>query len=633
MSTVAPLRFGGRADAALEWACATGCRDLALDPGEPARVGLLVRWRWAGRGPHPLARPHPPVQVADVYRHTRHAVLTVPRDWLLDPRASDILLDQAESLALAAPVSFGQSPPTSVAAGQAFAGVRQRRGLAHAQGEVLLGLIDAQLPLALPWLYPQGAGRVLRFWNQDDHAAGQSPAAGFGYGKELVAGDPEAGLPGPDDIRNDQACHAQLGRTDLRRRTSHGAAVLDVLAGPLPVRSRVPASRDSLHGGDGTATLPPSRHVATDVAATAPLVLVQFPQRAVDDASGAWLNRHALDGLHYILEAAGSPHRFERVVVNLSWGPQTGPRDGTQLLETAIDELVERETRQGRRRLEVVLPAGNTWSARAHAQFDARTGHAGLVWCVPPDLRRPGALELWWPAQAPTCPALTVRAPDGSIVRCTGPGLHLTSGSAWGVVLQTAGTRWMARLAVGPTFRQGPGLRAPHGRWTVQVGSIACEGLVHVSVARTDANVGGRHRGHVSWLWDPLDQRWRQTGGEHRRQPAPAGAAVSGDATLQGLSTGSRTRVAGGWRLSDGQPAPYTASGAATARGGPDLALPTEESVALSGLRAGAVRPGSTVRFAGTSLAAPQHARQLASGGPPEAVQPAQDPRLGWRRD
>lgn len=629
MPTVAALRFGGRADAALEWACATNFRDLALDPGPDARVGLLVRWTPPGHGEHPLASAPGVVHAADVYRDTRHAVLTVPRDWLLHDPASDAFLARAEALALAAPVAFVDRSPAPVAVHQPFGGEGRPSG--QVQGRVLLGLIDAQLPLALPWLYPQGVGRVLRFWNQDEPAAGRPPAHGFGYGQELVAGDPVAGLPGPGDIGNDQACHARLGRTDLRRRTSHGAAVLDALAGPLPVRSRVPASRDTLNGGDGSATWPPSRAVPGDAGATAPLVLVQFPQRALDDASGAWLNRHALDALHFILLSADAAGSFERVVVNLSWGPQTGPQDGHHLLESAIDELVLREQGRGRP-LEVVLPAGNTWSARAHARFGARYGHTGLVWCVPPDLRRPGALELWWPAPCEPCPSLTVRAPDGTALVCSQAGVHKARGGAWGVVLQRQSGRWMARVAVAPTFRHGPGARAPHGRWTVTVDGLDCEGLVHVSLARTDANLGGRHRGHVSWLWDPLDQRWRQTGGEHRRQPAPAGAAVSGEATLQGLASGRWTRVAGGWRLSDGQAAPYTASGAVTARGGPDLALPTDESVALAGLRVGAIRPGSTVRLAGTSLAAPQVARLLASGAAlPPASQP-KHPRLGRQR-
>src|SRR4030095_13755021 len=104
------------------------------------------------------------------------------------------------------------------------------------------------------------------------------------------------------------------------------------------------------------------------------------------DSSGRWLARHALDGLHYIVESAGP--ETTGIVVNMSWGPQTGPHDGTALLEEAIDELVDSH-QASPCPLEVVLPAGNTYSARAHGVVPIREGCRDVQWIVPPDGKTP----------------------------------------------------------------------------------------------------------------------------------------------------------------------------------------------------------------------------------------------------
>jgi len=46
-----------------------------------------------------------------------------------------------------------------------------------------------------------------------------------------------------------------------------------------------------------------------------------------------------LDGINYILSFA-DPAKTERVIINLSYGPTTGPHDGTAALEAALWALV-----------------------------------------------------------------------------------------------------------------------------------------------------------------------------------------------------------------------------------------------------------------------------------------------------
>ena len=55
------------------------------------------------------------------------------------------------------------------------------------------------------------------------------------------------------------------------------------------------------------------------------------------------------------------------VVVNLSYGPTTGPHDGTAVLEEALNALVTHyDGTQGKPKLEIVLPAGNAYLSEGH---------------------------------------------------------------------------------------------------------------------------------------------------------------------------------------------------------------------------------------------------------------------------
>jgi hypothetical protein len=70
--------------------------------------------------------------------------------------------------------------------------------------------------------------------------------------------------------------------------------------------------------------------------------------------------------------------------------------------------------------------------------------------------------------------------------------------------------------------------------------------------------------------------------------------------------------VAGGYILADARKSTYSSEGPARhgLRVGPDFVLPCDESYALEGMRAGGNRSGAVFRLTGTSVAAPQLARQ-----------------------
>jgi hypothetical protein len=105
------------------------------------------------------------------------------------------------------------------------------------------------------------------------------------------------------------------------------------------------------------------------------------------------------------------------------------------------------------------------------------------------------------------------------------------------------------------------------------------------------------------------------------------GSLISGMGTLNGIATaidlnappqGQRVHVAGGDILANARKAPYASAGPARGhprplRIGPDFAMFCDESYALQGVRAGGSRSGAVFRLIGTSAAAPQLARLIAS--------------------
>jgi hypothetical protein len=585
-----PLQFDGKADAYLEWAVRTGFANFHQAAHE---TGLL--WQRSG-----------------VISTT-----TLPTD----PQAmtAAILRPEVQRVELATPVQGND-------AGTNLPGL----GIGSFEGELILGAIDDGCPFARQGLRGgDGASRVLSLWDQNPI---QSVATGTRYGRIWTSTDLNGGT-----TEEDMASYERLGMKNLRRRATHGAHVMDLMAGPMPSSSRVSPSRMTLEGGDGSAQWPPGWERPHDDASKAPIFFVQLPEEAVEDPTGRWLGRHVLDGMDFIIDNAlalwngfAGP---KRLVVNLSWGPQTGPHDGSSLLERAFDDRFAKCNAEGIE-LHFTLPAGNSHEARAHAQFSLSVGCQGLIWQVVPDARTPQFLEVWWPQDTPLQEVdIEVHSPDGQHLRFHGASLPLGQRgaavnphhNAWGITVVPHGRRFMALLALAPSRRSGCADAPTHGRWRINVGKVSVDSdrLVHVYVARNSANMGARRRSPDGYLFDP---RYEET--RHGRWPRvePPDSQVRREGTLNGVATGAKPTVAGGYVLSvktsvntslnTDPAAPYSSSGPATHRErNPDWALPSDESPFLRGVLASGVREGSAVRLTGTSTAAPQLARKLANDG------------------
>jgi hypothetical protein len=518
--------------------------------------------------------------------------------------------------------------------------------------ELLIGVLDDGCPFAAAQFLTTLADnsvstRVRGIWDQNrdklpaavsgNRAFGQEPID-FQFGLEYLrdlATPPATNQVGLNEWINlhsmsshaidEDGCYSDAGFTGLARRASHGAHVMDVFAGRIPTSSRIgpPAERRD----------PPSWIPATDAASSADVVFVQFSDECIRDATGVWLKAYVVEGIHYILSFA-DPAITKKVVVNLSYGPTTGPHDSTHELEEALTELVTRfDGTQGKPKLEVVLPAGNTYFSEGHVLFTRLTAkdpdHVEWTWRLPPDNSVHCFAEIWMETAAAGSVSVTLTPPSGYPVYAPAPPstAPIPPASIDLPLVQGSSTMW--RLVVESTMAAPEA--SEHGDWKIKIAGIGVNAHVHAYVARSDPNMGARTQAKRSYF---VDHDWnskhsaeadcKYSNGEFDN----TGSLIQRLGTLNGIATGSHAsvHVAGGFMLANARKSPYSSAGPARdgplpPRVGPDFVLPCDESHTLAGIRAGGNRSGAAFRLTGTSAAAPQLARHVAD--PP--IPPAHD--------
>jgi hypothetical protein len=483
-----------------------------------------------------------------------------------------------------------------------------------------------QTPNKLPVQVDDGAGKACLF--------GQEPAD-FLYGLEFARSfKVPTGVPrqmGLDEwirlhstagLIDEDGCYADAGFKNLASRQSHGGHVMDVFAGRIPTSSRIGPSQPGQDRRD-----PPSWKIGTDPACKADVVFVQFPENCIRDATGVWLKAYVLDGIRFILSHA-HPTKTKNVVINLSYGPTTGPHDGTAELEAAMTALTaEFNGTTKKPKLEIVLAAGNAYLSEGHIVFSRSTStqpdYVEWTWRIPPDNTALCFAEIWMKNNDANGVTVTLTSPGGATSSSTtgptappyGDPLPPYTG-AYAPLVWGNSTVWL--LAVEPTIARS-GLVPEHGDWTIEVDGVGVKAEVHAYVARSDPNMGVRTGARRSYFVDP---KWEQTrsaeatckyiDGEFDK----TGSLIDRDGTLNGIATAnvSSLHVAGGYILSNGRKSSYSSAGPSRggSRIGPDFVLPCDESYALGGIRAGGNRSGAVFRLTGTSAAAPQLARHVA---------------------
>ena len=407
---------------------------------------------------------------------------------------------------------------------------------------------------------------------------------------------------------------------NLLSRQSHGAHVMDILAGLMPVSSRVGPS------SPGDPRDPPTWKPAADDASSADLVFVQFSQECINDATGVWLKDYVVHGINYILSFADS-NITERVIINLSYGPTTGPHDGTAVLEQAMTALVTKfDGITTKPKLEIVLAAGNSYTSESHVRFQRTTSaqprHVEWIWRLPPDNTALCFAEVWVDSAHAGKISVSLKSPTGHVIKATSPP---GTASVGGPMVWGTHTMWL--VAVDPTVAENSPC-ADHGDYTIKVEHVGLGAEVHAYVARTDPNMGVRTGAKRSYF---IDRRWEKnhsaeaSNNYHDGELDKTGSLVQRMGTLNAIATteeNTPVHVAGGFVRSNSRKSTYSSAGPARRgplkrRHGPDFVLPCDESPALAGIRARGNRSGTIFRMVGTSTAAPQMARKLANNSPP----------------
>ncbi len=481
----------------------------------------------------------------------------------------------------------------------------------------VLGLIDNGLSFAnanfLTRADAPGKARTAYYWRQDRQGAGSTPVA-MGYGHEITAADIDRvmkrltfhGLVDEAAVYQ----HFQMGMP-FDKQAHHGTHVMDLACGPRTLQSRV--------GGPDT---PPSWAYADDDASRATLVAVQLDFNTVKDPSGGSVNAQVLDGLMYILSRCDAK---AKVTVNISWGTLGGPHDGSSVLEAAMDQLIA--LRSGH--LQVVLPAGNSYQSRMHANKTLASGESLVLhWHCQPGDSTQNFLELWLPPDA-----------EGLDIEVTPAGhepmapLRIGQAGMWvnpagkplaaliyprQVATGERGT--CALLATAATFSfDGTQPTAPSGAWQVRLTNRARDKVTFDAYIERDDDLANLHTGARQSYFD--DRHYDTSGNpgafvDHPDNPT----AIRRSGNFNSIATGRHTVTVGGTRLSDGSWARYSPRKPDPDRTRPQrpgvvkvpaTEAPSDENQALQGVPAASTRSGGVVRLRGTSDAAPQEARRV----------------------
>lgn len=481
----------------------------------------------------------------------------------------------------------------------------------------VLGLIDNGLAFAnsnfLTRRGTPGQARTAYYWRQDRKGTGRTPAA-MGYGHEINAAEMNLAMKRLtfNGMVDEAAVYQyfQMGMP-FEKQANHGTHVMDLACGPRTLAAQT-----------GSPDAPPSWTFADDDASRATLVAVQLDFDTVKDPSGGSVNAQVLDGLMYILSRCDAK---AQLTVNISWGTLGGPHDGSSVLEAAMDQLIA--LRSGH--LQIVVPAGNSYQSRTHANSTLRKGESvTLHWHCQPGDRTQNFLELW---VAPGANGLEIEVtPAGqepmAPLRIGEAGMWVNpAGEPLAALIYpervaTGEHGTCALLATAATFSfDATEPTAPAGAWQVKLTNRAREVVTFDAYIERDDDIARLNTGARQSYFD--DRHYDTSGNpgsfvDHPDNPTP----IRRSGSFNSIATGRRTVSVGGTRLSDGSWARYSPrkpdpDHARPQRPGvvkmPETKAASDENPALQGVLAAGTRSGAVVRLRGTSDAAPQEARRV----------------------
>lgn len=436
-----------------------------------------------------------------------------------------------------------------------------------------------------------------------------------------------------------------MGVATLERVVAHGTHVLDLAAGFDPATT----PKATLDQRPILAVTLPRREAIAMSGTFLQFFVVHAMQWIVDMADALWAK-------HYPKEAGGFP-----VVLNLSFGQHAGPKNASSQIEQAFRAL--KAKRHPSAPLQMVMPVGNDNLAKGygHTQFATSLAKTkpvmDLPWRIQPEDYSTNFMEFWLEMDGPQPDGdhplvLDIALPDGqTITGIKGRDGHFLDLPGAGRIYARRALRddgksppktvkqlYQYLICTSATLDEtGKRPVSPAGIWRITARwdkagldtKAAPKATLHCTVQVDQAFEMGSLRNRRSYFDHPRYQSFDRTGRQVDTFDYPktgAPALLDGDGaddvvqrrgTLNALATDPGIIVVGGYRRSDGRPAPYSATSHADGRTPFGAAkrmtasLPTEAAPAHFGLRAAGSKSSALVNLRGTSFAAGLATRQV----------------------
>lgn len=507
---------------------------------------------------------------------------------------------------------------------------------------VITAIVDEGIALGNPrFRDATGRSRVLAAWQQGaSFASEQGDYLPFGneiyqaeidklLGDHSLGGDLRAPL---DDARFNRAARiceplARHGECSTARHATHGTSALDLAA-----------------GFDAWA-------VDADHLARRPLITVSLPHRKSIGMAGTYLEFFAIHAVMRIVAMAdalwkvwyGDEGGFP-IVLNMSYGQQSGPKDGNSPFERQIWKL--QQGRPAQAPLEVVMPVGNDNLMRCHARRNLKVKTSNEMWenwRIQPDDQSSNFAEIWSAARRQPKERHTLR------IKVTSPfgeemspwrgrhGQYQEIGGGGRIYCQRIAYvadkttyRYRYVICVPPTAGEGAG---PAGIWKLRVNDPRKKGEVYMQVQVDQSPEPGsmvsrrsyfdnpRYKTHLpngrlrdSYAYPLIDPK---NPGTSNQENFSVAGHVQRKGTINSIAVLPSIVSVGSFRESDGRPCDFSATSywgkRAPAKVDPrmTLAMPGDASAMRLGLRAAGTRAGSSLRVRGTSFSTALATRRI----------------------
>jgi hypothetical protein len=457
------------------------------------------------------------------------------------------------------------------------------------QEKTLVACIDNGCPFAhAEFMTDRGQTRAVTIWDQDQTSpafwslANATPPMGMGYGLHVLQADLQKIINSSisvDGSVDENLCYTSCSYEPLRADLTHGSHVLGLLAGKSYGLKQV-----------------------NDLAAQSDIAFVQLPKSFLAMPSSGAAHRYILDGLRFLRDFA-TANQYSRCVVVCDYGSYLGPHDGSSIFERALSAFVNEQGVE----FDIVFPSGNNAGQSTHLAINTGTvDEVQLDWLLAANSFGPSFAEFWLHAvDADAIECITVAKPaEGMALRLDKK--DVTSSSDKRITLAWADTdteQQYIALVAGPTHMNQNAIEPGKVSITIK--------FKKALFASVDAYLswGGKNIGQPAYL---KQAAWSIPSAYESM------VSIADQGTLLGSAcvVSDRVHIAGGYvghaDLKYYSRANYSSIGPTRgARPGPDCLACTDERHSLRGIPGPGTRSPIVRRLWGTSMAAPQLARQL----------------------